>query len=356
MVALPMSHPTLAGHLHLRKHRVLVVDDEVLNLEVFRFNFDGDFALATAHDAQEALEILGTEEIAVVVADHRMPGMTGLDLLTWLAEHRPSTVRILLTAHTEPDLLLDAVNRGVLFRYIPKPWDPDAMRQDLFTAIQRHVMDQDAARIRSDAEARARVEGARAVASALQSEWAPLIDGLAQQHGAAAEPAQRIRTGLAALRERGRLVPNVLADVDVDEIATRALAAAGPALDAGDLVVERRPADGALPVHVDVEQAVLALAALLGNAATAARCADDLRVELCLELGAHGPRAVVRDYGAGPGPDPDVHFLPFHSTQLGAPGLGLAFVRAIAEAHGGRCGLEPAEPGTRAWISFPSRG
>jgi CheY-like chemotaxis protein len=350
-----MSQPTLTGHLYLRNHRVLVVDDETLNLEVFRFNFASDFALRTAHDAQEALAILGVEEIAVVVADHRMPGMTGLDLLTWLAEHRPATVRILLTAHSEPDLLLDAVNRGVLFRYIPKPWDPDAMRQDLLLAIQRHVMEQDGARAWRDAEARARVEGARVVASALQSEWAPLVDELASHPGAGAEPARRIAAGLAALRERGRLRPNLATATDLDEVATRALAASRYALEAAGVLVERHPVDTALPVQVDVDQAALAVAALLVNAAAAAGSGGNPRVELRLDVDESGARATVRDHGPGPGPDPGEHFLPFQSTRSGAPGLGLAMVRAIAEAHGGRCGLDPAQPGSRAWISFPLR-
>jgi FixJ family two-component response regulator len=54
--------------------------------------------------------------VAAIIADHRMPGMLGLDLLALVAQRSPAIVRVLLTAHTDVPLLVDAVNRGVLFR------------------------------------------------------------------------------------------------------------------------------------------------------------------------------------------------------------------------------------------------
>jgi DNA-binding NtrC family response regulator len=118
---------------------ILVVDDEPLNLQVFEYNFGDEFPLLYAANATEALAALDAHPVAVIIADHRMPGMLGLDLLALVADRHPTAVRILLTAHTDVPLLVDAVNREVLFRYIAKPWDADGMRQDMQLALSRHA-------------------------------------------------------------------------------------------------------------------------------------------------------------------------------------------------------------------------
>jgi DNA-binding NtrC family response regulator len=95
---------------------ILVVDDEPLNLQVFEYNFGEEFPLLYAPNAEKALEALATANVAAIIADHRMPGMLGLDLLALVAQRSPAIVRVLLTAPTDVPLLVDAVNRGVLFR------------------------------------------------------------------------------------------------------------------------------------------------------------------------------------------------------------------------------------------------
>jgi len=106
-----------------RDYPVLYVDDEEDNLVAFDLNFGDEFQLLTAGSGAAALEIIQQREIAVLVVDQRMPGMTGLDLLARAQEHSPDSVAILLTAYRDIEVLVQALNSGLVYRYVQKPWD-----------------------------------------------------------------------------------------------------------------------------------------------------------------------------------------------------------------------------------------
>lgn len=107
---------------------VLIVDDERPNVDLFVRVFDEDFAILTASSGAEALTVLETNAIAVIVSDHRMPGMTGVDLLAEAGTRWPDVRRVLLTAYSDRGLLLDAIRRGHVHEYVVKPWDADDLR------------------------------------------------------------------------------------------------------------------------------------------------------------------------------------------------------------------------------------
>jgi len=121
-----------------RDFPVVVVDDEPDNLDAFRFTFRKTFTLHMAAGAREALALLAEVDAAVIVTDQRMPGMTGLELLAEAQHVRPEAVGIILTAFTDVDVLLDAVNRGQVYRYVTKPWDSRDLKNTLTQAIERH--------------------------------------------------------------------------------------------------------------------------------------------------------------------------------------------------------------------------
>ena len=102
---------------------VLVVDDESDNLDAFRFAFRKSFKLHYAESGAEALAMLPALEAAVIVADQRMPGMSGIELLREAKSRDADTYGILLTAYADLDVLIDALNSGVVDRYVQKPWD-----------------------------------------------------------------------------------------------------------------------------------------------------------------------------------------------------------------------------------------
>jgi Nif-specific regulatory protein len=121
----------------VKRYPILVVDDEQDNLDAFRFNFRKTFDILTAGGGAEALQILAEREVAVVVTDQRMPRMTGVELLREVRQRQPDCVGIILTAFTDVDVLIEAINLGQVYRYITKPWDAKEVRGVLQYAIER---------------------------------------------------------------------------------------------------------------------------------------------------------------------------------------------------------------------------
>src|SRR5438094_10513353 len=124
--------------LDVKRYPILVVDDEQDNLDAFRFNFRKTFDILTATSGPEALTVLADKDVAVVVTDQRMPKMTGVELLREVRERRPDTVGIILTAFTDVDVLIEAINLGQVYRYITKPWDAKEVKGILTQAIERY--------------------------------------------------------------------------------------------------------------------------------------------------------------------------------------------------------------------------
>ena len=105
---------------------VLFVDDEPSILRsVVRTFHDADLRILTVDSGEKALEILGQENIAVVVSDNRMPGMSGIDLLARVRTITPDTVRIMMTAYADLQTAVAAINSSEVFRFVIKPWDND---------------------------------------------------------------------------------------------------------------------------------------------------------------------------------------------------------------------------------------
>ncbi len=129
--------------LDVKRYPILVVDDEQDNLDAFRFNFRKTFDILTATSGAEALQILDGKDVAVVVTDQRMPKMTGVELLREVRERSPEAVGIILTAFTDVDVLIEAINLGQVYRYITKPWDAKEVRGVLQYAIERFDLQRD---------------------------------------------------------------------------------------------------------------------------------------------------------------------------------------------------------------------
>jgi signal transduction histidine kinase len=120
--------------------RVLFVDDEIANLIVCEEACADSFSVVTARGAKEALEVMKREEVAVIVADQRMPGMTGVELLERIRKEYPETSRLLITAYVDMPATVDAINRGHVRRYIRKPWDPDELKATIRDAFDVYEM------------------------------------------------------------------------------------------------------------------------------------------------------------------------------------------------------------------------
>jgi len=117
---------------------ILYVDDENANLIVFKRAFETDFLVKTCSSAQEALEILKNEHFPLIISDQRMPGMSGIELCEKLLTASPQSVRMILTAYTETQMLLDAINKGHVHDYIVKPWKKSDLKPVLDRAFENY--------------------------------------------------------------------------------------------------------------------------------------------------------------------------------------------------------------------------
>ncbi len=131
-----------------RDFAVLYVDDEEQAVKYFRKGLDKEYTVLTATRVAEALLILEQQpgKIGVVITDQRMPGASGVELLTQVRERWPAIVRILVTAFTDIDSAVAAVNAGNVFKYLTKPTDFPLLRQSLNDALSlfRETLHRDA--------------------------------------------------------------------------------------------------------------------------------------------------------------------------------------------------------------------
>jgi PAS domain S-box-containing protein len=119
---------------------VLYVDDEPENLDGFKFSFRKDFNLYLASNTTEAFEILQSVDIKVVISDQRMPDMQGTDFLAKVAELYPDTIRLILTAFTDAESIMEAINKSNVYRFLTKPWNRNDLRLTLQSAIETYEL------------------------------------------------------------------------------------------------------------------------------------------------------------------------------------------------------------------------
>ena len=133
--------------------KILYIDDEKINLSNFKRAFGCQYFIYTAASADEAMKVLEKEgEMALVITDQRMPGTTGIELLARVAAMWPDTVRMILTAYTDADDIIDAINQGRVFRYILKPWNENELGQSIMNAIELYKLTKANAQLMLDLE------------------------------------------------------------------------------------------------------------------------------------------------------------------------------------------------------------
>jgi two-component system, NtrC family, response regulator HupR/HoxA len=131
---------------------ILIVDDEPRVLDALEAVLAAEFRVLRAGDGEAALALLGSEEVAVILTDHRMPGMSGVELLRRSQEVAPEAIRIVLTAYTDVDSLMEAINTGHIYHFIPKPWDPNELLVVVRRASERYALARENAHLRDELE------------------------------------------------------------------------------------------------------------------------------------------------------------------------------------------------------------
>ena len=121
-----------------RKLSILYVDDEEKSLTTFSRAFESEFRILTASSAQDGLKLIEQhgDEIGILMTDQRMPGEKGVWLLERARQLRPRILRILVTAYTDMDAAIQAVNSGAIYKFITKPWDPPQLELTLKQGLE----------------------------------------------------------------------------------------------------------------------------------------------------------------------------------------------------------------------------
>ena len=135
---MPDAPATAIDPQHPPRHLLLVDDEESILLSLRRMLRREGYVIHLANGGAEGLAVLEREPIGVIVTDQRMPGMSGSEFLVKVRERFPDTVRIVLSGYTELNSVLDAVNRGAIFRFITKPWDDKLLVDALHDAFRLH--------------------------------------------------------------------------------------------------------------------------------------------------------------------------------------------------------------------------
>ncbi len=105
------------------KHKLLILDDELLILKSLENLFEDDYEVFTTNDAEAALLLAAEHDFAVILCDERMPGVSGHEFLRRVREVSNAT-RVMMSGYADITALTEAVNSGQIFAYITKPWDP----------------------------------------------------------------------------------------------------------------------------------------------------------------------------------------------------------------------------------------
>jgi len=116
--------------------KVLYIDDEIHNLIAFKASFRRDFIVFTAESAEEGRLILEQNEVHVILSDQRMPKMTGIEFFESIIPAFPDPIRILITGYTDINAVIDAINRGQVYKYLTKPWNDSEVKNFIDKAFE----------------------------------------------------------------------------------------------------------------------------------------------------------------------------------------------------------------------------
>jgi len=119
-----------------KKITVLYVDDEENNLISFKATFRLKYNVLIALSGDEAIKIIESKHIDIIITDQRMPNMTGVEFLEKVLERFPDPMRILLTGYADMNAVVDAVNKGKIFHYLAKPWNEEELTMSIERAYE----------------------------------------------------------------------------------------------------------------------------------------------------------------------------------------------------------------------------
>src|SRR5919198_799742 len=357
---------------------VLYVDDEHINLRVFDANGRTRFTVLTADSGPDALDILAqrSAQIAVLITDQRMPGMSGVELLERARDTFPEVRRMLITAYSDMQAVMDAGNRGQVVRYFVKPWVKEDLGAALEDAIriwrlQQKVRDIEGRMLRSE-----RLAALGQVSAGIAHELMNPVGYMTQNLDALRREIDVLRGALGPMLERAPHpeiaeaftdLPGILDDVETAARHIRQVALSNVA-DVADFAVRISRAEVRHKARIQMrgEPAAVALGPvklcqvlinLLVNSAHAVAPDRPGLIEIRWWTDGDKVRIDVADNGVGIPPElQEKIFEPLFTTKpVGTgTGLGLAICRDIVQGAGGELHVQSkVGEGTTMQITLP---
>lgn len=357
---------------------VLYVDDEPSNLVVFEAGLKGDLPVLTASSGGRALALMQEHEVAVLLTDQRMPGMSGVELMSKVRAEYPDVIRMLVTAYSDVEAAIDAINHGHVHVYLRKPWEPVELKLALTQARERYLVTRRVAELERRLVSTERMYALGVIAAGVAHEIrTPLtalvmnvelvqgiltgrLDGeqVGQAKASLADAAQAVRaiveiTNSMELSTRGHKD----GEVDLKEVVELAVRSVrGEARRRGKITLELAPVPAVRGSRTRLGQVALNLLVNALQAFEPSRVASNA---VQVRLGADGGGVLLAVQDNGPGIAPDVlgHiFDPFFTTkEEGGTGLGLAISRQIVQELGGTIEVRSARgEGTTFLVRLPA--
>ncbi len=122
------------------KYKVLLVDDEQDNLSLLYRTLRRDFTIFKTISPLEGLKIVEENDIDLIISDHKMEEMDGVEFLKRTCNIRPGCIKLLVTAYSDSQILIDAINNGNIYKYIKKPWEPSELQIAVNTALEYYKL------------------------------------------------------------------------------------------------------------------------------------------------------------------------------------------------------------------------
>jgi two-component system NtrC family sensor kinase len=371
-----------------RAYPILYVDDEPQNLFTFRYAMEDRFTVLTARDGREAMSLLASEDIAVLMCDQRMPEMTGVEVCRRASELKPDVVRIIVTAYADLQAAVDAINKGQVLRYMTKPWRNDELVEVLQSSVElvklrRLVQDMQSRLLRGghppaiEAMTRQIASELRAPLSSLElnkeqvadlltaglSSWTnsdrahALVQHAHETHSDSRPPIDHLRSIVQKLERGQRLAPPALPSAtDAVRVVRATARIVGGSLDPRlrlQLVMHASPTVG-----MDAAALGQVLVQLVTNAAQSMdgelEPGRNVITVQVAETATEGEIS-ISDCGSGIPPERlEQIFDPYFTTRDGGAGLGLSFARHLVAQAGGTISVDSrVASGSRFTIRLP---
>ncbi|MBL7958639.1 response regulator [bacterium] len=368
---------------------LLIVDDEIRVLEVLVKTFESDYKTLSANNGFDALEILKQSPVKVIITDERMPKMNGMAFLRQARLILPNTVNIILTAYTDLSVAIDAINSGIVYRYLVKPWDTDELRITIRQAFERFDLLNDNKNLTEELLSKNRelehniCELKETQDKLLRTEKLAVVGQLTASIGhELRNPLSRIKTAAALMKneitdgnketaELLKIVDNevmvstkIINDLldfsrerkpslkpcDLNEIITGTL----NRLRFPDYIHVEQQLDKTIPeLYLDDGQIQQILVNLILNSIQSID--DSGKIYIKTILNKEFVDLTIKDTGCGiPQSDLEKMFEPLFTTKPKGIGLGMSIVKMLLESHGGTIQVQSRENiGTTVTIKLP---